>query len=109
MKWVCIVCGKKLEEDHKPDACPLCGVAAEYFVEAASYEKPTDRLSKAVAADFDRALELEKTATQLYGEAAERARSEGDDLTEAFFRALAKNEKGHQVAIKYQTALRKPD
>ncbi len=106
MKWVCIVCGKKLAEEHKPEACPVCGVSAENFVEAAAYEKPSDKLSESALADFDQALDLERTATRLYSEAAERARDEGDDLTEAFFQALAKNERGHQVAIKFQTGVR---
>ncbi len=56
MKWQCIVCGKKLTADHKPDACPLCGVTANYIVAEEDYLRPSDTLSSAAIADYDRAL-----------------------------------------------------
>ena len=106
MSWRCIVCGKKITEDHKPDACPLCGVASDYIVADAEYERPSGTLSAAAVADYDRALALEVEATSIYEEAAERAKNEGDELTNLFFEALAKNEHGHQVAIKFQQRMR---
>ena len=106
MSWRCVVCGKKITEDHKPDACPLCGVVSEYIVADSEYERPSGTLSTAAIADYDRALALEVEATNIYKEAAERAKNEGDELTSIFFEALAKNEHGHQVAIKFQKKMR---
>jgi len=106
MSWRCIVCGKKISEDHKPDACSLCGVVGDYIVADSEYERPNGTLSVSAVADFDRALALEVEATRIYEEAAERAMNEGDELTTAFFEALAKNEHGHQVAIKFQKRMR---
>lgn len=106
MNWVCQVCGRRLSEDHKPDACPVCGAVSEYFISAEEYERPDDTLSEPAVADFNRAYALEVEATRIYNEANERARAEGDGLTALFFEALARNEHGHQVAIKYQKNLR---
>ncbi len=106
MSWRCIVCGKKITEDHKPDACPLCGVVSDYIVADSEYERPSGALSAAAVADYDRALALEIEATRIYEEATERAKIEGDELTSVFFEALAKNEHGHQVAIKFQKKMR---
>ncbi len=108
MSWRCVVCGKKITEDHKPDACPLCGVVSDYIVADSEYERPSGTLSAAAVADYDRALALEVGATDIYNKAAERAKTEGNELTSLFFEALAKNEHGHQVAIKFQQRMRGP-
>lgn len=31
-KWKCTICGEIVEGDNAPDQCPVCGVAAEYFI-----------------------------------------------------------------------------
>src|SRR3972149_10123896 len=105
MEWRCVVCGKKVTADHRPEACPMCGVTEEYFVLESEYEKPTDVLSEEATADFDRAMELETEAVRIYAESAERAKARGASLTGIFFEALTKNEKGHQTAIRYQKGL----
>ncbi len=106
MNWRCVVCGKKFSGTARPAACPLCGVDAYYIVSEAEYERPTGSMSREAAADFDRALALEEEATEIYGRASERASREGDKLTAVFFEALARNEKGHQAAIKFQKKAR---
>jgi len=106
IKWRCIVCGKLLTPGPKPEACLLCGATADYIVAQAVYKSPTEALSPESVADLDRAMALEVEATRLYNEASERAKKEGDILIGLFFEALAKNEHGHQIAIKYQKELR---
>jgi rubrerythrin len=34
MKWVCDVCGYEVEQDEKPEECPVCGVDSSHFSEA---------------------------------------------------------------------------
>lgn len=107
MQWRCLVCGKKFTKNDKPDACPICGVEGIYIVSEAEYVKPSGKMSAVSKASFERALKLEVTATRIYNESAKKAKVEGDEVTALFFEALAKNEKGHQTAIKYQFACRR--
>lgn len=107
-EWRCIVCGKRFKNGEKPAACPLCGVLGDFIVGEEDYERPSGVMSKTSRSSFDEAMELEITATRVYHEAAEKAKKEGDEVTRVFFAALARNEFGHQKAIKYQIACR-PD
>ncbi len=109
MEWRCVVCGKRFRNiDEKPAACPLCGVLSEFIVAEKDYVKPSGSMSAVSKASFDEAMELEIMATDKYHAAAEKAKKEGDETTRVFFAALARNEFGHQKAIKYQLASR-PD
>lgn len=44
--WKCLVCGEIIEGDQPPEACPVCGVGPEQFVEVAvedvTFRKDTD-------------------------------------------------------------------
>jgi len=107
MQWRCIVCGKHFKDtEEKPVACPLCGVLSEFIVTEVDYVRPSGGMSAVSKASFDEAMELEIIATDKYHGAARRAKQEGDETTRIFFAALARNEFGHQKAIKYQLASR---
>lgn len=109
MDWRCLVCGHKFKDGAKPVACPECGVIAEFIVPDSDYSRPSGIMSGASRASFLQALELEERATAIYHAAAARAKAEGDETTRLFFAALARNEFGHQKAIKYQLACRPED
>jgi len=107
MEWRCVVCGKHFRDSkEKPAACPLCGVLSEFIVAEEDYERPSGGMSTVSKTSFDEAMELEIIATDKYHAAAESAKKEGDETTRIFFAALARNEFGHQKAIKYQLASR---
>ncbi len=106
-QWRCLVCGKKFISEVKPVACSVCGVEAKYIVNEKNYNRPAKGISSQSETSFQKAMDLEVEATRIYNQFAEQARRENDKLTELFFQALAKNEKGHQVAIKFQLASRK--
>lgn len=106
MEWRCPVCGKRMKGRERPAACSLCGVAGSYIVPEAEYRDPGGPLHTDQLADLDRALALEEEATRIYRESANRARTAGDEATAVFFDAFAKNEHGHQAAIKFQKKAR---
>ena len=105
--WRCLVCGKKFKDGEKPVACPECGVVGQFIIADADYIRPSGSMSVASKASFIRAMELEVEATRIYNESAAKAKDEGDETTRVFFAALARNEFGHQKAIKYQLGCRK--
>ena len=102
MDWRCLVCGKVFKDGEKPIACPLCGVDGEFIIADADYHRPGGIMSAVSRVSFARALQLEIEATNIYHESAAKAKEEGDEVTRVFFAALARNEFGHQKAIKYQ-------
>lgn len=106
MDWRCLVCGRKFKDGEKPAACPECGVVSEFIIPDADYTRPSGRMSKISRASFKQAMDLEVEATRIYHEAAAKAKNEGDEITRIFFAGLARNEFGHQKAIKYQLACR---
>lgn len=106
MGWRCLVCGHKLDLDHRPEACPHCGVDEHFIVAESDYARPSGTMSEASRASFLEALDLEITATRIYHDAAAKAKAEGDEVTRVFFAGLARNEFGHQKAIKYQLRCR---
>ncbi len=107
MEWRCLVCGRKFSGEEKPLACPACGVENDFIIPDSQYTRPSGRMSEISRASFKQALDLEVEATRLYHEAAAKAKNEGDEVTGIFFDALAKNEFGHQKAIKFQLGCRK--
>lgn len=106
MVWRCLVCGKRFRDGEKPAACPECGVIGNFIIADADYVKPSGKMSSASRASFKRAMDLEIEATRIYHESAAKAKEEGDETTRVFFAALARNEFGHQKAIKYQLGCR---
>jgi rubrerythrin len=100
MKWVCSICGKVMESEGKPMACPMCGAISDYIVPEKDFEAiPTNHDQKTIE-NLNAALALETNATSMYLMYAKEAKERGDKRVFDMFTALAKVESGHQVAIK---------
>lgn len=105
MQWICSVCGKVMECNEKPIACPMCGAISDYIVlEKDFIGIPTKHDAKTME-NLNAALALETNATNEYLKYAKEARDSGDRHVCDMFTALAKVEAGHQVAIKKSLGL----
>ena len=100
MKWVCSVCGKVIESDSRPLACPLCGANGDYIVLEKDFKGFPQKLDPKSVENLNAALNLEKNATVDYLRYAKECDEIGDIEASVLFTALAKVELGHQVAIK---------
>ena len=100
MKWVCKVCGKVIESDSRPIACPLCGVNGDYIVSEKDFSGFPKEIKKKSKENLNSALGLEKNATDMYTRFAKECKEIGDTETATVFTALARVETGHQLSIK---------
>lgn len=100
MKWVCSVCGRVIESDTKPLACPLCGVNGDYIVLEKDFKGFPEKLTPESKKNLKAALELEKNATSSYFKYAAECEQVGDVEAATMFTALARVETGHQQSIR---------
>jgi len=100
MKWVCKVCGKVMESDSRPLACPLCGVHGDYIVVEKDFRGFPKELKQKSKDNLNAALSLERNATNLYSRFAKECKELGDAEAATMFTALARVEAGHQLCIK---------
>lgn len=103
-RWICIVCGKLIESESKPLACPLCGVNGEYIVSEKDFKGFPKKLDTKTKENLNAALALEKNATTTYYDYAKESERLGDKEAATLFVALAKVEAGHQVSIRKMLA-----
>jgi rubrerythrin len=107
MKWACKVCGKPIESDSRPIACPLCGANGEYIVLEKDFKGFPQKLEERSKENLNAALNLERNATQDYIAYAKECNALGDAEAATMFEALAKVESGHQIAIRKMLSLKK--
>ncbi|MFH0830045.1 MAG: ferritin family protein [Candidatus Aenigmatarchaeota archaeon] len=100
MKWVCKVCGRVIESNERPIACPLCGACSDYIVPGKDFKGIQKATKQKTVENLNSALSLEKNATSLYEKFAKESREHGDDDAAMMFTALARIEAGHQISIK---------
>ena len=100
MKWVCKICGKVIESDGKPAACPLCGANGEYIVLEKDFCGLPQKTEPKTKENLNAALALENNAAKDYFRYAKECKDIGDSAASELFTALAKVEVGHQSAIK---------
>ena len=100
MKWVCSICGKVMESDSKPLACPMCGANGDYIVLEKDFKGFPSKLEAKTKEDLNAALELEKNATNNYFKYAKECEELGDKEAATMFTALARIEAGHQHSIR---------
>jgi len=98
--WICTICGKEIESDSRPLACPLCGANGEYIVLEKDFKGFPKKLETKSKEDLNAALELEKNATTSYFKYAKECEELGDKEAARSFTALAKVESGHQISIR---------
>jgi rubrerythrin len=105
MQWICSICGKVMDSNEIPMACPMCGASSDYIVPEKDFAGiPTNHDQKTIE-NLNAALALETNATRDYFRYAKEARDSGDIHVADMFTALAKVESGHQVAIKKSLGL----
>jgi len=100
MKWICPICGMKIESNDKPLACPLCGANGSYIIPESDFSGFPKDLKTESKESLRAALELETNATRDYFRYAMECEKVGDIETAKLFTALAKVENGHQIAIR---------
>lgn len=100
MRWICSICGKTIESDSKPLACPLCGVSGDYIVLQENFKGFPRELKQKSKDNLGAALDLEKNATTSYFKYAKECEEIGDSEASMLFTALARVEAGHQQAIR---------
>ena len=100
MKWVCTICGKIIESNNKPLACPLCGVNGDYIVLEKDFKGFPEKLEPKSKENLSAALELEKNATTSYFKYSKECEELGDKEAATLFTALARVEAGHQQSIR---------
>jgi len=100
MKWICSVCGKIIESDTRPLACPMCGVNGEYIVLEKDFKGFPKEIENKSKANLNAALELERNATSSYFKYAKECEELGDKEVATLFTALARVEAGHQQSIR---------
>lgn len=97
---MCSVCGRVIESDIKPLACPLCGVNGEYIVLEKDFKGFPEKLEPKSKENLNAALDLERNATTSYLKYAKECEELGDKEAATLFTALARVEAGHQHSIK---------
>jgi rubrerythrin len=100
MKWICKICGKSIESNERPIACPLCGANGEYIVCEADFKGFPTEIKAKTREDLNAALSLEQNATADYTRYAKECKELGDLQASEMFTALARVEAGHQVSIR---------
>jgi rubrerythrin len=100
MKWICSICGKSIESDTKPIACPLCGANGDYIVLEKDFTGFPKKVEPKTKENLDAALTLETNATKNYFAYAKEAEDVGDKQAATMFTALARVEAGHQQSIR---------
>lgn len=100
MKWICPICGKIIESDTRPVACPLCGVNGSYIILEKDFKGFPKNLQSRTKENLNAALNLETNATNMYLKYASECEALGDKEAAVLFEALAKVETGHQLAIR---------
>ncbi len=100
MRWVCKVCGKVIESDGRPIACPLCGAVSDYIVPEKDFCGIQKNVKPKTKENLNSALALERNATDLYEKFARECEALGDSDAAMMFHALARIEAGHQVSIR---------
>jgi rubrerythrin len=105
MNWICSICGRIMESDSKPLACPRCGVNGAYIVLEKDFKGFPKKLEQKSKDNLNAALDLEKNATISYFKYAKECEELGDKEAATLFTALAKVEAGHQEAIRKMLGL----
>jgi rubrerythrin len=100
MKWVCSICGKAIESDSKPIACPLCGANGDYIVLEADFKGFPEKVEPKTKEHLNAALELETNATRDYFNYAKECEEIGDVQAAEVFTALARVEAGHKQSLR---------
>lgn len=100
MEWICTICGQKISSETRPIACPLCGVAEKYIIPEKEFRGFPSKLNAKSIQNLNVALSLENNAAKEYLEFGKVCLQLGDNDAADLFFALAKVEKGHQIAIK---------
>ncbi len=103
----CQICGDSYLGEAAPDRCPFCGAHNDYIKRASEWiDYGQVDLSEQSRKDCERALELEMNNKAFYACAAAKT---NDQILEAFFKRLSKQEGEHAEVLCEMMGIDEPD
>ncbi len=103
----CQICGDSYLGAESPDRCPFCGAHRDYIKRASEWiDHGQVELSEQSRRDCERALDLEINNQAFYACAAGKT---SDQISEAFFKRLSKQEGEHAEVLSEMMGVDEPE